>query len=136
MFRCLHVLPAPLAICLIAFTAGSTLAGAPVPPDAVPMTAADIQQKIIGNTLVGGDFKEYYDSAGLIRGRQTGHPSEYHGNWHLAGDKMCFDYPKTPQYNSCNKLEIKGNQVYFLDDDGTQNAESPATLETGNAEDL
>ncbi len=104
---------------------------------ATKLSAADMKKMFVGNTLSGKTqdntpWTEFYVPDGRIKGFWKNHP--YKGTWYFAGDKICFNYPKST-YGGCYAAAAKGTEVFFLNNDGTA-YEAPATLRAGNPDDL
>jgi hypothetical protein len=69
---------------------------------AVPVAAAEILSgdqiwsALAGNTVEGameatGAYVEFYDPAGVVRGK------DYQGRWTIEGNSMCFEYTGSPK---------------------------------------
>ena len=110
-----------------------------VPATAAKLTAADFNKTIVGSTLSGTTSKqhswaEYYLADGTIKGLWDGN-HRYPGGWKLDGDKVCFQYPEAPSYNSCYILAVQGDHVWYLDESGAATG-AGATLHPGNSNNL
>lgn len=82
------------------------------------LTAAEIQARIVGNTIEGtaGDveYTEFYAADGTIHG--LGDDGPYAGQWSIEGDRMCFDLGETKE---CDRIQLDGTKVQLLGDDGS-----------------
>jgi hypothetical protein len=103
-------------------------------------TAADglrgdqIQQRVIGNTLVGTDddsqYFEYFGANGTIVGQ--GEDGEYSGHWFIRGDQLCVAYEDDdgdiPQTHKCSRVIVSRDQIIgsSIDED------DPLTFLLGN----
>lgn len=89
-------------------------------------SAAAITSALAGNTLRGhlvasGDFEEFYDPSGTVRG------ADYSGTWSAGPDGLCLSYDGDPA--SCWGLRILGQQVIWV---GRGGEEGNATIVPGN----
>lgn len=72
------------------------VAGAEAPAAAEILSGDQIWSTLAGNTVEGameatGAYVEFYDPAGVVRGR------DYQGRWTVEGDSMCFEYTGSPK---------------------------------------
>jgi hypothetical protein len=83
-----------------------------------PLTGAQIQAQIVGNTVDGtaGDveYTEFYAADGTIHG--LGDDGPYAGQWSIENDHMCFDLGETKE---CDKVQLDGAKVQLFADDGS-----------------
>lgn len=90
------------------------------------LTGDQIRSTLIGNTIagqiMGGEYSEYYQADGVIRGR------DYLGAWTIEGDTLCVEYEGLEK--SCYALELDGTSVKWLTPDGTLVGDG--TLTPGN----
>ncbi len=89
-------------------------------------SAAAISAAISGNTLRGhlaasGNFEEFYDPSGTVRG------ADYTGLWSVGPEGLCLSYDGDPA--SCWGLRLNGAQVIWV---GRGGEEGSATLLPGN----
>jgi pimeloyl-ACP methyl ester carboxylesterase len=109
------------------------------------LTAAEIQESIIGNSLKkadSGDWKEDYLPAsedrreGMIRGHQRAPEGPYGGAWSIAGDSMCLEYPDFPEQSGCYRFSRgNGSRVLWFDEAGKL-ADETELIEKGDSEDV
>jgi pimeloyl-ACP methyl ester carboxylesterase len=100
------------------------------------LSAAEIQESIIGNSLKGSDsglWEDHYvpgegeNLAGDIRGRSSTGP--YVGRWSIDGDSMCMEYPAAPEESGCYRFSTRNeNEILGLDEDGAVAIESELVL--------
>lgn len=83
-----------------------------------PLTGAQIQAQIVGNTVEGtaGDveYTEFYATDGTIHG--LGDDGPYAGQWSIENDHMCFDLGETKE---CDKVQLDGSKIQLFADDGS-----------------
>jgi hypothetical protein len=105
----------PLAI-VLPLLLSPALAAAALAAD--PLTGAQIQAQIVGNTVDGtaGDveYTEFYAADGTIHG--LGDDGPYAGQWSIENDHMCFDLGETKE---CDKVQLDGTKVQLFADDGS-----------------
>jgi hypothetical protein len=87
------------------------------------LTGAEIRAEIVGNTITGadkeGDFTEFLDGSGVIRG--VSGSNHYQGQWRIQGDQICFFYddldPSDPNANKwdCNSVTVDNGNIYWSD---------------------
>jgi hypothetical protein len=101
------------------------------------LTGDQIQQRIIGNTLVetdqGASVGKFFSADGFIRvGDKDG---AYKGVWKIKGNELCVGYEddngNLGEAKECSTVTLLGNRVTFSADDG-----SVSTLEKGNSRKL
>ncbi|MGK9234986.1 hypothetical protein KXS07_24800 [Inquilinus limosus] len=82
------------------------------------LTGAEIQARIVGNTIDGTagdvDYTEFYAADGTIHG--LGDDGPYSGQWSIEGDRMCFDLGETKE---CDQLRLDGTKVELIGEDGS-----------------
>ena len=84
------------------------------------LSGADMQARIVGNTMVGiyddagGQWREYYDPSGEIRGTDEDHGA-YSARYEIRQDFMCFDYPWDGA-DWCSVISIDGDNLTFYKD--------------------
>lgn len=104
-----------------------------LPSGATKLDANGIQKQIVGNTLAGSKWEEFYAPNGTINGLWKGR--RYDAKWDTDGNKMCFHY-LSPPADRCKTIAVNGNQVYFILDSGEVDEYSPAILKAGNPDGL
>ena len=78
-----------------------------------PITGDQIEDMLIGNTVVGEmndghDYAEFYAPGGVVIAE------DYHAQWSIEGDEMCFDYSRADK--SCFGVAVDMGKVQWLDD--------------------
>lgn len=106
------------------------------------LSAAEIQESIIGNSLRetdSGDWKEDYLTvngdklAGVIRGHSKS-ALPYRGRWSIVGDSMCVEYETVPDQVDCFRFsEETANKILWFDEAGALALKSDL-IEGGEAE--
>ncbi|MGH6931403.1 MAG: hypothetical protein ACREEE_03100 [Dongiaceae bacterium] len=77
------------------------------------LTGDQITAQIAGKTVTGamessGEYAEYYQADGMIKGK------DYIGKWSVEGDSMCFQYGADPK--SCWQVAVDGDRIEWLMD--------------------
>ena len=109
--------------------------------EAKALSGDEIKATLIGNTLSGVSkkgprYEETYMADGSIRGLWAG-KDKYSGKWYVQGDKLCLDYVGSDDEDGCTSASLNGDKFYWLNDDGSAyNATRPATLVSGNPDNL
>jgi hypothetical protein len=130
---------------MLAGCAGGNSSNAPtaslspvLPASAHKLTGKEIEQKLSGNSVRSADnYTEFFTTYGSIRGAWKG-GGRYTGSWRIDGDNLCSTYPDYPQYSGCEGVAIDGDQVYYLNSDGSVKTDypKPDTLVTGDPDNL
>jgi hypothetical protein len=102
------------------------------------LTKADIEAKIIGNTMSGTidgvNFAEYYLPDGTLHGVDSD-KSAYTGRWSIRkDDAMCWAYAPSYETAGCVLLVLDGDKVTLQKISG--DVEGVVTLSPGNAKKL
>ncbi len=92
------------------------------------LSAAEIQDSIIGNTLTEaetGRWKEDYLPSGadrrkgIIRGHQRAPEGPYGGTWSIRGDSLCFNYHFFPEQSGCYRFSRRdGSKILWFNEAG------------------
>lgn len=86
------------------------------------LTATEINQRIIGNTIVGMEDGKYYEEFlnpnGMIEGRTKS--ERYKGYWRIEGNRLCFGYESrddesTAKDWTCTGVGLSGSQLIWND---------------------
>jgi hypothetical protein len=77
------------------------------------LTGDQITQLLSGKTVTGamesgGDYAEFYQADGTIKGK------DYTGSWSVEGDSMCFQYGSDPK--DCWQVGADGDNVEWIKD--------------------
>ena len=89
--------PSRMTAIVPALIAVTVWAGEPGAPAAAEILSGDqIWSTLAGNTVEGameatGAYVEFYDPAGVVRGK------DYQGHWTIEGNSMCFEYTGSPK---------------------------------------
>ena len=103
-------------------------AGEFVTPEGVTLLTGDeIRSTLIGNSLRGRSWTEYYAPNGRIGGKYKAR--YYKGSWEINGSRLCVDYDGT-EYDGCVTISISGDSVTWYRPNGKQRWN--ATLLPGN----
>ena len=104
-----------------------------------PLTAQEIKNQLIGNTIAGVEdgetYIEYLKKDGTISGQAPS--GKYSGLWRIGDDQICFFYKEEGKSASksenwdCTSVVINGNKVTWPGSDSPD-----ATLLAGNPNDL
>lgn len=99
------------------------------------MTSADLQERIVGNTMSGQydggeEWQEYFDPTGDIRGRDDEH-GPYTARYWIVENLMCFDYPWDGA-DWCAKIGIEADRLTFYKDGQKQTGIPHTQLLPGN----
>ena len=115
-----------LVALIIGITPIATAEDYVVPSGVTVLSEEQLLNKIIGNTLLGGEtWVEYFEPAanglkeGRIKGLQEGTP--YGGKWTINKALMCWQYDKAymATYDDCYTTALEGNIVTWYKADGT-----------------
>jgi hypothetical protein len=108
------------------------LVGPVAAPDEAFLTADALKATIVGHSLRGQDWIEYYDADGTILGKaRLFGVRSYTAQWAIRGDRVCYDYEGT-SFDTCSKLITRGGQVYHYDLGGNLKADGVAQRLEGN----
>jgi hypothetical protein len=108
------------------------LVGAVAVPDETFLTADALEATIVGHSLRGRDWIEYYDPDGTIRGKaRLFGVRSYTAKWTIRGDRVCYDYDGAA-FDTCSRLKTRGEQVYHYDLGGNLKADGIAQRVKGN----
>jgi hypothetical protein len=75
-----------------------------------------------GSMLSSGDYAEFYDPDGVVRG------ADYEGSWRVSGDTMCFQYDDDED-EQCWQVRLDGDRLTWIRD-GEE--EGSGTIQLGN----
>jgi hypothetical protein len=107
---------------------------------ATPLSGAEIQARLIGNTITGVEngeaYEEYLKPDGTISGIEDS--GFYSGSWRIVNNKLCFHYDEDDGDGKgwdCTPVTLVGTNVYWSNEvsDGDS---VEATLLPGNPKNL
>ena len=101
------------------------------PPAYLADTA--LRETLIGHTLIGKDWAEYYEKDGSIRGRARyfGIAFDYTGTWKVTGQQVCYEYERKDR-NTCSFLIRDGDVVRHFTTTGSPKFDGVARRVEGN----
>jgi hypothetical protein len=109
-----------LAALLLIPAAAALAQGTAFPDDAITPSAADIQQRLTGKAFDikigdGSMWHVQYGDGGTYDFKSSKGFAD-HGNWNAEDGKICSKGSKLPY--SCNKVRMKGADLYLKRDNG------------------
>jgi hypothetical protein len=117
-------------LALIVFFSGGSWASA-----RQPAYLADdaLRATLVGHTLMGRDWAEYYEKNGTIQGRARyfGIAFDYTGTWTVSGNRACYDYQGSDR-DTCSLLVREGDVVRHFTTGGSPKTDDVARRIEGN----
>lgn len=102
------------------------------PADADFLDAAAVRETLVGHTLRGNGWAEYYGAAGEIVGRvRYMGLRDYTGRWSVSGQQVCYAYGH-PSVDTCSWLRRDGERVTHHHRDGSLKKDGNAVRLPGN----
>lgn len=94
------------------------------------LSGSEIEEVVSGNTVAGamlesGEYAEFYDADGTIRG------DGYTGEWMIDGDTMCFSYDG--ETSDCWNVTFDGETIQWVQDGAVA---GDGAVMTGNPEEF
>lgn len=73
---------------------------------------SELRETIVGYTLQGKNWAEYYSPEGKIFGKsRTFGLRSYTGRWVIQSDRVCYDY-QSSLFNTCSQLKLVDGRVH------------------------
>jgi hypothetical protein len=97
---------------------------AALPPASGPLSGDQIRTMLAGNsmTCTCADGRRHYTNFYVPNGtlKQTFEGQKSGGRWSIANDMLCHDWYGTDSEDGCWSLELDGDRVHLLDEDGEE----------------
>ena len=100
-------------------------------PATTYLTADEVRATLVGYTLTGKDWAEFYQSDGTLHGRLRTFGLNYDGKWKVVDGKVCYEY-QDPAQNRCSRLMRDGDTVRHFTVDGSPKPDGVARRFEGN----
>jgi len=117
---------------MMALAATLTLGALQAMSQAGFLTENDLRAAIVGHSLRGSGWMEFYAPDGIIYGKtRLFGVRSYTGRWTVMANRVCYDYDGS-SYDTCSRLQMRDGKVYHYDLDGNLKNDGVATRTAGD----